>query len=56
MLYLYYSRKSCAYAPHILLHDAGAAFEVSPIETAKAVVLIAEDAAGCAVPELGELD
>ena len=32
MLYLYYSRKSCAYAPHILLHDAGAAFEARHID------------------------
>ena len=34
MLALYYSRKSCAYAPHILLHDAGAAFEPRHIDFA----------------------
>ena len=34
MLSLYYSRKSCAYAPHILLHDAGAAFEARHIDFA----------------------
>ena len=34
MLALYYSRKSCAYAPHILLHDAGAAFEARHIDFA----------------------
>ena len=34
MLVLYYSRKSCAYAPHILLQDAGAAFEVRHIDFA----------------------
>ena len=28
MLTLYYCKKSCAYAPHILLHDAEADFEV----------------------------
>ena len=32
MLALYYSSKSCAYAPHILLHDAGAAFEAHHID------------------------
>ena len=32
MLTLYYSRKSCAYAPHILLHDAGAAFEARHVD------------------------
>jgi len=34
MLTLYYSRKSCAYAPHILLHDAGAAFDTVEIDFA----------------------
>lgn len=34
MLALYYSRKSCAYAPHILLYDAGAAFEARHIDFA----------------------
>ena len=32
MLTLYYSRKSCAYAPHILLHDAGADFEARHVD------------------------
>ena len=32
MLTLYYSRKSCAYAPHILLHDAGADFETRHVD------------------------
>ena len=32
MLALYYSSKSCAYAPHILLHDAGATFEARHID------------------------
>ena len=32
MLALYYSRKSCAYAPHILLHDAGADFETRHVD------------------------
>ena len=34
MLALYYSHKSCAYAPHILLHDVGAAFEARHIDFA----------------------
>ena len=34
MLALYYSSKSCAYAPHILLHDAGATFEARHIDFA----------------------
>ena len=34
MLTLYYSRASCAYAPHILLHDAGAAFDTVEIDFA----------------------
>ena len=34
MLALYYSSKSCAYAPHILLHDAGATFEACHIDFA----------------------
>ena len=34
MLALYYSCKSCASAPHILLHDAGAAFEARHIDFA----------------------
>ena len=32
MLTLYYCKKSCAYAPHILLHDAEADFEVKHID------------------------
>ena len=32
MLTLYYSRKSCAYAPHILLHEAGADFEARHVD------------------------
>ena len=35
MLTLYYSRSSCAYAPHILLHDAEADFETVEIDFAK---------------------
>ena len=34
MLTLYYSRASCAYAPHILLHDAGADFTTVEIDFA----------------------
>ena len=34
MLTLYYSRASCAYAPHILLHDAGAEFDTVEIDFA----------------------
>lgn len=34
MLTLYYSRTSCAYAPHILLYDAGATFETRQIDFA----------------------
>ena len=34
MLTLYYSRASCAYAPHILLHDAGAYFTTVEIDFA----------------------
>ena len=34
MLTLYYSRASCAYAPHILLHDAGADFDTVEIDFA----------------------
>ena len=36
MLTLYYSRTSCAYAPHILLYDAGAVFDTVEIDFAKA--------------------
>jgi len=36
MLTLYYSRKSCAYAPHILLFDASANFEARHIDFATA--------------------
>ncbi len=32
MLKLYYSKKSCAYAPHILLYDAEADFEVYHVD------------------------
>ena len=32
MLTLYYSRTSCAYAPHILLYDAEAEFEARHID------------------------
>lgn len=35
MLTLYYARTSCAYAPHILLYDAGADFETVEIDFAK---------------------
>ena len=35
MLTLYFSRASCAYAPHILLHDAGAAFNTVEIDFGK---------------------
>ena len=35
MLTLYYARSSCAYAPHILLYDAGADFETVEIDFAK---------------------
>jgi len=35
MLTLYYSRSSCAYAPHILLYDAGADFDTVEIDFAK---------------------
>ncbi len=34
MVTLYYSRASCAYAPHILLHDAGADFTTVEIDFA----------------------
>ena len=34
MLTLYYSQASCAYAPHILLHDAGADFTTVEIDFA----------------------
>ncbi len=35
MFTLYYSRNSCAFAPHILLHDAGADFEGKQIDFQK---------------------
>ncbi|MGC6521113.1 MAG: glutathione S-transferase family protein [Candidatus Puniceispirillaceae bacterium] len=35
MLTLYFSRTSCAYAPHILLYDAGATFDTVEIDFAK---------------------
>ncbi len=35
MLELWYSSKSCAYAPHILLYEADAEFEEKPIDFAK---------------------
>ena len=35
MLTLYYARSSCAYAPHILLHDAGADFKTELIDFSK---------------------
>ena len=35
MLTLYFSGASCAYAPHILLHDAGAAFNTVEIDFGK---------------------
>ena len=34
MLTLYYASASCAYAPHILLYDAGATFETRQIDFA----------------------
>ena len=42
MLTLYYSRASCAYAPHILLHDAGADFNTVEIDFAKGEQLAPE--------------
>lgn len=35
MLTLYYSKMSCAYAPHILLYDADAEFTVMPVDFEK---------------------
>lgn len=35
MFTLYYSKNSCAFAPHILLHDAGADFECKQIDFQK---------------------
>ena len=35
MLTLWYSRKSCAYAPHILLYETGAEFEATHLDFAK---------------------
>ena len=35
MLTLWYSRKSCAYAPHILLYETGIEFEAKHLDFAK---------------------